>query len=311
MRILVVGAGAIGGYFGGRLLQAGRDVTFLLRPRRAAQIDATGLVIQSNSGNVTLRPAPHVTADGLRSSFDVIVVSCKAYDLPETITSFAPAVGPATMILPLLNGYRHIDDLTASFGASRVLGGLCMISAVLDPSGSIVHFGEMQRLVFGELDGTSSERVRGLEPILTGATFDARLSTSIGQEMWEKWVFIAALAGINALMRASVGDIVAAGGEDLALGLYDECCAVARAHGHAPRDAAVGMARQILTMAGSPLTASLLKDIERGARTEGEHILGDLHRRGAEVPVETPLLRVAYAAVSAYEVRRAREARTT
>src|SRR5260370_7998522 len=132
MRLLGVGAGAIGGYFGGRLLQAGRDVTFLVRPKRAAELARDGLVIKSPNGDVTLKNPPAVQADKLNEKFDVVLLSCKAFDLDDAIKSFAPAVGPQTAIIPLLNGMRHLDVLDEKFGKDRVLGGLCGIAVTLD-----------------------------------------------------------------------------------------------------------------------------------------------------------------------------------
>ena len=309
MRILVVGAGAIGGYFGGRLLEAGGDVTFLVRPRRASQLEAAGLVVKSALGDVSAQRAPYLLAEKITTPFDVIIVSCKAYDLAETIQSFAPAVGPATAILPLLNGLRHLEDLTSRFGPRHVLGGLCVISAVLESSGVILHLNDRHRLTFGELDGTQSARITAINALFSRARFETVASDAILQEMWEKWIMIASLAGINTLMRASVGDIVAAGASDLSTALYDECSGIAGLHGFAPRPHAAASARTVMTTPGSSLTASLLKDIERGARTEGDHIIGDLFQRGAQLQGGTPLLRVACAAVTAYELRRAREAR--
>src|SRR5271155_158407 len=195
MRILVVGAGAVGGYFGGRLLQAGRDVTFLVRPRRATELAKHGLTIRSPVGDFHRASPLIVLQEGLAEPFDLVLLSCKAFDLDGAMVSFAKAVGPATAILPLLNGMRHIDQLAERFGAERVLGGQCAISATLD------------------------------------ADFAARLSDEIRQEMWEKWVFIATAAGITCLMRAAVGDYIAAGAADLATGLLTECASIAAAQG--------------------------------------------------------------------------------
>jgi 2-dehydropantoate 2-reductase len=307
MRFLVVGAGALGGYFGGRLLEAGRDVTFLLRPRRAAQLAAGGLVVHSPAGDLHLPAPPAVLAGGIQAPFDVVIVGCKAYDLDETIESFAPAVGPDTAILPLLNGLQHIDRLSERFGAERVLGGLCLISAVLDEAGAVRHLNDLHTLVFGELDGTRSARVDAIAAAFASAKFDGRASNTIVQALWEKWVFIASLAGITTLMRGSVGDIVSAGAQDLALALFEECSRIAAHNGHAPSAGAVERGRAMVTAAGSPLTASMFKDVERGARTEADHILGDLLARGGPSFEGTPLLRTAYAHLKTYEARRARE----
>jgi 2-dehydropantoate 2-reductase len=306
MRVLVVGAGAIGGYFGARLLEVGRDVTFLVRPRRAAELAKTDLVIRSRRGDMDLPAPPTVTADALHQPFDLVLLSCKAYDLDDAMASFAPAVGPQTAILPLLNGMRHLDALEARFGAERVLGGQCLISAVLDPDGRIVHLSDSHTLSFGERDGLHSARVEAIASLLLGTRFEARLSEAILQDMWEKWVFIATGAGITSLMRATIGDIVAAGAAELATNLFDECAAIATAQGFPPRPEFLERTRLMFTEPGSPLTASMLRDIERGAPIEADHILGDLLRRGGANKNAGSLLDIAFAHAKAYEARRAR-----
>ncbi|HEY8332043.1 MAG TPA: 2-dehydropantoate 2-reductase [Pseudomonas sp.] len=305
MRFLVVGAGALGGYFGGRLLQAGHDVTFLLRPARAAQLAASGLVIHSPAGDLHLASPPTVLAHQLQPHYDVVIVGCKAYDLDETIASFAAAVGPETVVLPLLNGLRHLDTLTARFSYRRVLGGLGLISATLDETGAVLHLSQDHTLAFGELDGERTPRVEAIAAAFAQAAFVGRLSDSILQEMWEKWVHIATIASITTLMRASIGDIVGAGADGLALDLLDECSRIAAHNGFAPRPEAIARTRATVTAPDSRLTASLLKDIERGAPTEGEHILGDFLRRGRWSTADTILLPVAYAQVKSYERQRA------
>lgn len=306
MRILVVGAGGIGGYFGARLLQAGGDVTFLVRPRRAERLADAGLVVRSPKGDVH-HPAPRtILSDQLREPFDLIVVSCKAYDLDAAIDSVAPAVGERTAILPLLNGMRHLDVLDRRFGEKKVLGGLCMISAMLDPEGTILHLNDLHFFVYGERDGSRSARIEAIEEALAPAAFDARASDAIVLEMWEKWVFIAATAGITCLMRSGVGDIVAAGGAGLASALLGECAAIAAAAGFAPREIWIERFNGALTQAGSPLAASMFRDIEAGGRTEAEHVIGDLLGRAGE-GVATPILRIADTHLRTYEARRARE----
>jgi 2-dehydropantoate 2-reductase len=303
MRILVVGAGAVGGYFGGRLLQAGRDVTFLVRPRRAAELAKHGLTIQSPVGDFHRASPPIVLQENLTELFDLVVLSCKAFDLEGAMTSFAKAVGPATAILPLLNGMRHIDRLVERFGAEHVLGGQCAISTTLGADGAVVHLNDWHALSFGELDGSRSPRIETIAAAILNAGFDARVADNIGQEMWEKWVFIATAAGITCLMRASVGDYVAAGAADLALGLLNECASIAAAQGFPLREPALERGRTALTAAGSPLKASMLRDIEAGKPVEGDQILGDLLRRAAK-PDAPSLLRIATLHVKAYEAGR-------
>jgi 2-dehydropantoate 2-reductase len=311
MRILVVGAGAIGGYFGGRLLQAGRNVTFLVRAVRAAQLAAFGLKIASPSGDVMLPAPPTVLRDKIAGTFDLILLSCKAYDLGDAIDSLAPGVGRDTVVLPLLNGMNHLDVLDARLGSDRVLGGQCVISTTLDDQGTIRHLNDRHSLVFGQRDGPRSDRVRSIEAALSGARFDVRASGDIVQEMWEKWVMLATLAGSTCLLRASIGDIVATpDGERFILELLDECAAIAAGRGHPLTSALLDQVRKSLTESGSLLTASMLRDIERGARIEADHVLGDLLRRkqvddsgqrGATI------LRMAYGHTKAYEARQARQ----
>jgi 2-dehydropantoate 2-reductase len=305
MRILVVGAGAIGGYFGGRLLQAGRDVTFLVRPRRAAELASAGLVIKSPTGNVTLQQPPTVQADRIAEQFDLVLLSCKAFDLDDAIKSFAPAVGSRTAIIPLLNGMLHLDRLDRKFGRERVLGGLCAIAVTLNEHREVVQLQPMQSLGFGERDGRLSERVRAIAEVMASGQFGAAASEHIIQEMWEKWVFLASLAASTCLMRAAVGHILAApGGKDFILGMLDECSAVAAAEGFAPRAPFLERVRGMLTAEDSQLTASMFRDIKAGAPVEADHVIGDLIARGDAAKVPVPKLRTAYAHLKAYESQR-------
>jgi len=305
MRILVVGAGAIGGYFGGRLSQAGADVTFLVRPKRAAELAAAGLVIKSPLGDVTLKNPPTVQADKLSEKFDVVLLSCKAFDLDDAIRSFAPAVGPNTAIIPLLNGIKHLDVLDTKFGRERVLGGLCAIAVTLNENREVVHLQPLQSLAFGERDGKPSDRVLAIADIMAKGNFGSKTSDGIILEMWEKWVFLASLAAATCLMRTSVGNILAApGGKDFVLGMLDECSAVAAAEGHAPRLPYLERIRGMLTAEGSPMTASMFRDIKAGAPVEADHVIGDLIARGEAAKVPVPKLRTAYTHLKAYEKAR-------
>jgi 2-dehydropantoate 2-reductase len=306
MRILVIGAGAIGGYFGARLVEAGRDVTFLVRPQRAARLKS-GLAVKSPAGDIRLADPPLATAETLKPPFDLVLLSCKAFDLDSAIEAIAPAVGPTTAILPLLNGMSHMDALEAQFGKSRVLGGWCAISATLNGEGEVLHLQPFHSLSFGEQGGGTSDRITAIADVLSGAKFDALPVESIVREMWEKWVFIAAAAGVTSLMRGAAGDIVAADA-NLAMKFLDECVAVAIKSGFPPSAGALERFRAILNTPGSPFTASMLRDIEGGHRIEADHVIGDILTRGDRVGQPSPLLRLAYAHLKTYEARRAREA---
>jgi len=306
MRILVVGAGAIGGYFGGRLLQAGRDVTFLVRPKRASELASAGLVIKSPNGDVTLKNPPTVQADKLAEKFGVVLLSCKAFDLDDAIKSFAPAVGPNTAIIPMLNGMKHLDTLDARFGKERVLGGLCAIAATLNENREVVQLQPMQSLSFGERDGKLSDRVKAIDEAFKSAIQGAAASENIMQDMWEKWVFLSSLAASTSLMRTSVGNILAApGGRDFLLGMLDETSAIAAASGYAPGGPFFERVKGNLTTEGSPMTASMFRDIKAGLPVEADHVIGDLIARADEAKVPVPKLRIAYTHLKAYEMQRA------
>jgi 2-dehydropantoate 2-reductase len=305
MRILVVGAGAIGGYFGGRMLQSGADITFLVRPGRAAELASAGLVIKSPHGDVTLAAPPTVQADKFDKTFDLVLLSCKAFDLEDAIASFASAIGPKTAVLPLLNGIRHLDVLDNKFGPERVLGGLCTIAATLNERREVVQLAPMQTIGLGERNGKISERARAVADVMTKAKLDAAASGQIVHDMWEKWVFLASLAASTCTMRATLGQILAApAGKDFILGILDECSAVAKANGHAPTGPFADRSQGILTTEGSQLTASMFRDIKAGARVEADHVIGDLIARGEAAKVPVPKLRIAYTHLKAYENQR-------
>jgi 2-dehydropantoate 2-reductase len=307
MRILVVGAGAVGGYFGGRLLQAGRDVTFLVRPGRAEQIRKNGFAIRVAAERAELAVQAMVS-EQIEAPYDLVLVSCKAYDLGSAMDGFAPAVGPETTILPLLNGLCHLDVLSERFGASRLVGGLCAIAATLDERGYVVLLGRTPTLAFGEVDGTPSERTDFIATTMQDAGFAARVSNTILLEMWEKWVLLATLAGMTCLMRGAVGDIVTAGAAGLMEALLDECHRIAASQDQMIRPDVLQRTRATLTEAGSMFTASMLRDVERGARTEVDHVLGDLLGRQSASDISSPsLLRIAYLHLKTYEARRASE----
>ena len=308
MRVLVIGAGALGGYYGACLVRAGGDVTFLVRDKRAEQLRRNGLQVVSPHGDFAVQPKLLAAAD-LKDPFDVVLVGVKAYSLDDAMSQFAPAVGPNTMILPILNGLKHIDALSARFGTSCVLGGLANVSAGLDADGRVVQFMANQMIVFGEIERALSARASALETLLQVPGIDVRASEAVMQDMWEKFVQLSTLAGITCLMRASIGDILAVpNGEQSIFRLFAECCAVATASGFEPRAPFIEFDRKLFTTLDSPLKASMLRDIERGSITEAEHILGDMANRARALGIDTPLLDLARAHLAAYEVGRKRVA---
>ena len=303
MRILIVGAGAVGGYFGGRLAQAGCDVTFLVRPSRAKQLGRDGLRIISPHGDAVLTPKL-VSAEEIGTPYNLVFLSVKAYALEAAMNDFAAAVGPETMILPVLNGMRHVDLLTKRFGEHAVIGGVCQVASEIDDEGRIVQLADFQQLVYGERNGETTPRLQTLDAALQGGGFDARLSTEIMQEMWAKWVQLASLGAITCLMRGAIGEIVAApGGADLSLKVLDESAAVATACGHKPSETLLSRHADAMTAPGSPLTSSMYRDLRKGAPVEVDHILGDFIERGTAHGVATPLLKAAFINLRVYQGR--------
>ncbi|BBE33293.1 ketopantoate reductase family protein [Sphingosinicella microcystinivorans] len=306
-RILVLGAGAVGGYFGGRMLAAGRDVTFLVRPHRYERLRASGLRISSGHGDLHFADPPLARTGDTLGVFDTVLIACKAYDLDSAIAAVRPAVGPETAILPLLNGMAHIGRLQDVFGREAIVGGLCHIGVMLDGDGGVRHFDDRHRLSYGELDGRRSDRIERLHETLDGCGFDNRLSPDILRDLWEKWVLLSSLAGVTCLMRGQVGDVVAADGQAFARALLVECAAVATAAGFPPSEACLQTGDAALTAAGSENAASTFRDIDRGGPTEGDHVVGDLVARGRALGCDMALLPLVDLHFRTYAARQHRE----
>jgi 2-dehydropantoate 2-reductase len=316
MRILVLGAGGVGGYFGGRLIESGAAVTFLVRDGRARQLAERGLVIKSPVGDATLQVKTLTAADlgpNRGRPFDLILLTCKAYDLDAAMDAVAPHMAAGNgLVLPLLNGMAHIETLRARFGADRVLGGLCGIFATLSPEGAVVQMaGLPPRIAFGRFQdqierGAIEPQTAQIERIFAAVNFSSARVEPVEQGLWDKWVVLAALAAATCLMRASIGSIVSgADGAAIMAEIFAETVSVARAAGYGPSDLRLAAGRDILTDRKSDATASMLRDIKRGGPTEGEHIIGDLLRRARSFGLATPLLRVANAHLQAYAAERA------
>ncbi|SUS04749.1 2-dehydropantoate 2-reductase [uncultured Defluviicoccus sp.] len=304
MKILVLGAGATGGYFGGRLAEAGLDVHFLVRPRRQAQLKGDGLRVESPLGAIH-RAVATLTRDQLDDGFDLIILACKAWDLGAAIEAIAPAMRGQARILPLLNGLAHLGTLDAAFGGEAVLGGLCQIAATLTPEGTIRHLNPFSALIFGPRQDSQRPLCEALVAASAGVRFDLRLSADIVQEMWEKWVLIATLAGATCLMRAPIGAIVAQpDGAALIEAMLAESQAIAASAGHEPRANVLVRFRGLLTEAGSPLAASMLRDVEAGNPVEVDHILGDLLGRADAAGLGAPLLHAARCQLGIFEAQR-------
>lgn len=302
MRILFLGAGATGGYFGGRLMEAGADVTFLVRPRRMEQLRGDGLVVHSPFGNIRL---PVQTIGKAKAGYGLIVLTSKAYDLEDAIETIRPAMGPDTVVMPLLNGLNHMDLLDAAFGKDRVMGGLCHIPITMEPDGAIRHLNPIHRLRFGIRAPNHQPVVDMLADAYAKTVVDWKVSPNIMQELWDKFTFLATLASATCLMRANVGSITSQpGGPEFMLALYEECRSTAAAEGYPPGAAAnEDSLRQLIDPAGT-MAASMSRDVARGNRVESEHIVGDMARRAAAHGIATPNLSMALLHLRAYEAER-------
>lgn len=311
MRILILGAGAVGGYFGGRLIEAGGDVTFQVRPGRAQQLASRGLVIKSSLGDSTLNVKTIQQAAG-SGPFDLVIVSCKAYDLPQASAAIAPHVANGAILLPLLNGMRHNEELRHRFGAEAMIGGMCQIETTLSPEGEVIHKSPFARLVFGPFQDfpatPKAQRVlSGFSALCGKANFTSNLTDPIDQSLWDKWVMIGTLAGITTLMRGAVGDVLAAReGRELIEEMLQEAIAVATENGYPPHADYLASIRKLLLTPGSGFMASMLRDLERGNQVEADHIIGDMYRRAHDLGHDTSVLRLVYCHLQTYEARRAR-----
>ena len=305
MKILVLGAGGIGGYFGGRLMQGGADVTFLVRPRRREQIAADGLRIESPLGNAVLQ-AKTVLAGEVKPGYDLVIFTCKAYDLDSAMDAVAPAMQGKCTLLPLLNGLAHFERLDARFGRDNVLGGTAHINTTLRRDGVVVHGDALQRIVYGERAGGRSPRVEAIAQAFGKTVIDAKLSEDIEQDLWEKIIFLSALASTTCLFRANVREINAApGGSDAMRRAYAANAEVMRRDGkREPRAGAMKAALERLTDPSGLWSASMLRDLEAGGKVEADHIVGWMLERARQHGVDDTILSMAYTHLKAYEARR-------
>ena len=308
MKILILGAGATGGYFGGRLHQGGADVTFLLREKRARQIAEHGLIIESTKDKVTLQVKTVLAAD-VKPEYDIVILSCKAYDLDASIAAISPAMGATTCVVPLLNGMSHVDTLDAAFGRARIMGGVCQIAATLTKEGVVKSMMDVHSIVWGARDPSHASLAHTLGEAFAKSAVEWKVSDNILLDMWEKIAFLSTLAGMTCLMRGSVGDILAApDGRMLMQRCLDSCIAIASKEGYAPRAHIIERYQKVINSTASPLTASMMRDLENGGPVEADHIVGFMLEKAREHGIDDTMLAVAYTHLKAYEVRRARHA---
>jgi 2-dehydropantoate 2-reductase len=307
MRVLVLGAGATGGYFGGRLIEAGvaKEVAFLVRPGRKAQLERDGLVIESPAGDFRRHPVSVLLPGEAGPGWDVILLACKAYDLDDAIAALRSAVGEGTAVLPLLNGIEHLDRLEAAFGRGHVLGGLTKVVILLTKDGVVRQIAPPQFLEFGELDGRLSARVLAIHAAFAGTAVQAEAVPDVLRRMWEKLVIFGTFATATVLMRANLGEVVAGpGGGAWLEKLLRRNAEIAAAHGHPVRDEV--LEGQFLPFLRSTPqgTSSMSRDVEAGRQIEADHVLRFLLEAARRAGVPDELHEAAYIHAKAYEARR-------
>lgn len=304
MRILILGAGGVGGYIGARLSRSGAEIQFVARGERLNQLKSDGLTVESPLGDIAMpvraseRPdpafAPHV-----------VILTCKAPALDAAMTAVAPAITDTTRIVPFLNGVRHLEILRQRFPQNQIWAGIAHGALTLGKDGVIAHLSPFFSTIVGSTGDAADKVISSFVETLKRAEIDAHLSRAIVQDMWNKFVFLTTLAGITCLMRTSVGTILQTkDGPKLARQLFDECQSVARIEGFAPDANSLRSYLGLLTQTGSGLTSSMLRDIESGNETECDHILGDMNDRATRHGVQTPLLRICHTHVLCYEASR-------
>lgn len=293
MKILIVGAGGIGGYYGSKLMLAGADITYLLREKRQALIKKQGLVVETPRGSFTVHPKT-VTANELTPIYDLIILAPKAFDLKDALQSIEKA-STNGLILPFLNGLAHIEQLDQRFGKERVLGGIAHIAATITKAGTVQQLTDLHMLTVGARAQSQEAIAKAFHAWCQKTDFDAVYSENIEQALWDKWTFLSTLAGMTTLCNGSIGEIVATPyGGALARAMYTECCEIAGAHGFAISLGNQTKAIEMLTAAGSPMTASMLRDLNAGNKTEHDHILQEMIRKAEARQLPCNLIKIAY-----------------
>lgn len=290
MRILMAGAGATGGYFGARLAQAGQDVTFLVRERRFQQLQTNGLMLKTPQGTEKLEPQL-IQAGSLSGHYDLIIITVKSFALEQLMEDIAPAVGPDTLIMPILNGMRHIATLQQRFGDNKVIGGLCKINATLGESGEVIQMTPLHQLYYGALDGNNDARLQRVDAALRTSQVDNRFSDNIMDELWEKWLLLSTLGAVCCLARGDTQQILTTrGGEALLQGIFSEILAVISTEGYQPRPAVTARIFELLNNPETPMTSSMYRDLTQGFDIEADQVIGDLLLRAKRKGLMTPLL---------------------
>jgi 2-dehydropantoate 2-reductase len=290
MRVLVLGAGAVGGYFGGRMAEAGLDVTFLVREKKKQKLEKTGLVIKSPKGDLSIKPNL-VTIDSVRDSFDVVLFTNKAYDLDEILQSNLP-LKDGSIIIPLLNGFTHLEKLRSKFPNARLFGGIAHIFSTLSDEGEIHHFNDIHSLTLGHLNSEDETSGRKFFESCSSANFSIKYSDNIIVDLWHKWVLITTVAGATTLFNATIGEIASSEhGVSFITDLHDECINIAKSEKIQVRDDELAQQRRFLSDKESTWNSSMRRDMINKSKIESAHIFLELIKIADKNKVLCPSLK--------------------
>ncbi|KKB34189.1 ketopantoate reductase family protein [Bacillus thermotolerans] len=304
MKILMVGAGAVGGYFGGRLLENGADVTFLVREKRRGQLEQTGLNIDSVHGNISLTPRL-LTAGESNEPFDLVIISVKAYHLSGVIEDIRPHVAKGTTVLPLLNGTAHVRQLIEAFGEAAVIGGLCFIETTLDEEGTIIQKSPVHRLTYGERTRELTPRIKKLQALFDGAKASFVLSDHINRDMWHKYLFITAMSGLTSLMAAPIGPIRGMeAGQRTIEAFLQELASIMRKAGAPIEEDIIERHLRTMNEMDEEMKSSMQRDMEKLLPIEADHLQGYLLGKARKMDLSAPILETVYTKLALYERER-------
>jgi 2-dehydropantoate 2-reductase len=300
-RIVIVGAGGVGGPFGSQLARGGQDVTFIARGPHLQAIRETGLQIKGVRGDSLLHPAKATDNQAEIGPVDYVIFTPKLWDLETTGALIKPLVGPDTGVIPIQNGIDAAERLGPILGRDRVMGGVAVINAIIAGPGQINQMGGFQHFTFGELDGSVSPRAEKLKAMCDAAGLDATLSTDITKALWEKFVFLVGVSSMTALTRQWSG--VVRDDPDLCELLVEvmhEVTAVGQACGIPLADDTAEKRLEVIRTQDGRSIASMSVDLLRGNRLELPWLAGKVVALGREKGVPTPVLRVIYAGLKPY-----------
>lgn len=300
MKFLVVGAGAVGGYFGARLAEKGENVTFLVRKNREDQLRARGLVVHSTHGDVTLHPK--TIRSGQAGTFDVILIGTKAYHLEQVIEDIRPFVHKETVLISMLNGIEHITKLRQAFSYHSVIGGVCFIEATLSETGDIIQKGSSHRFIFGEWNGEKTERILAIEQAFANTNAQVSVVSNILQEMWHKYLFITTVSGVTTLFQQPIGPIREVPmGAELLQNLLSEIAQIMRAEQAAIAEDIERIQFARIDKMNYDMKSSMLRDMEKGLPVEGDHLQGYLLQLAHKHSLQAPTLQSIYVNLKLYE----------